>query len=48
MDNVTVILLSGTHELYGSLSVKEVSNFTLLGGPFWSIKYGNCINHDKT
>ena len=30
MDNVTVILLSGTHELYGSLSVKEVSNFTLL------------------
>ena len=31
MDNVTVILLSGTHELYGSLSVKEVSNLTLLG-----------------
>jgi len=31
MDNVTVILLSGTHELYGSLSVKVVSNFTLLG-----------------
>jgi len=31
MDNVTVILLSGTHELYSSLSVKEVSNFTLLG-----------------
>jgi len=31
MDNVTVILLSGTHELYGSLFVKNVSNFTLLG-----------------
>jgi len=31
MDNVTVILLSGTHELYGSLSVKDISNFTLFG-----------------
>jgi len=31
MDNVTVILLSGTYELYGSLFVKKLSNFTLLG-----------------
>ena len=31
MDNVTVILLSGTHELYGSLFVKNVNNFTFLG-----------------
>ena len=31
VDNVTVILLSGRHELDGSIYVKEVNNFTLLG-----------------
>ena len=31
VDNVTVILLSGRHELDGSIYVKEVDNFTLLG-----------------
>ena len=31
MDNVTVILLSGTHELDDSIYIKEVNNLTLLG-----------------
>ena len=30
-DNVTVILLNGTHELKGPVFVKEVNDFTLLG-----------------
>ena len=30
-DNVTVILLKGNHELKGSIIVKEVNDFTLLG-----------------
>ena len=31
MDNVTVVFQSGTHELKGSLFLREVNDFTLLG-----------------
>ena len=31
MDNVTVIFINGTHESKGSIFVKEVNNFTMLG-----------------
>ena len=31
VDNVTVIFLNGTHELKGSIFVREVNDFTVLG-----------------